>query len=236
MERQYNSESINELAGALAKAQGEIVNAAKSVDNTFFKSKYADLAACIDASRSALSKNGLSVVQYTDYDAADQWMVTQLMHASGQWMKSYYPIRPIKNDPQGMGSAITYARRYAYCAIVGVAAEGEDDDGNEASGRKVEKKADAPKPEKLFANAALRKAYCENCTNAYNAAETVLALNERFEMDKPKLTDMRSGDEHDQLAAEEIHKQYKLRLTVLKQDDIQKGSFNGGFTGVPNVQ
>lgn len=139
--KQYQSETINELAAALAKAQGEMNHAGKSADNPYFKSKYADLPAVIDASRPALAKNGLSVVQMTDIDElGNMVLVTQLSHSSGQWVRSWYPVRPVKSDPQGFGSALTYSRRYAYSALAGVAAVGEDDDGNAASGN-----VDSPK-------------------------------------------------------------------------------------------
>lgn len=133
--KQYQSESIKELAAALAKAQSEIQHAKKAEDNPFFKSKYADLPAVIDAARPFLTKHGLSVSQPTDVDDNGKiLLVTQLMHSSGEWIRGYYPINPVKNDPQAIGSAVTYARRYAFCAITGVAATGEDDDGNAASG------------------------------------------------------------------------------------------------------
>lgn len=129
------SEQINELGGALAKAQGAIKGALKSEANPFFKSKYADLAATWDACREALSANGLSVVQVTGGDDPEIVRVTtRLMHASGQWIEGITVMRPTKADPQGIGSTITYARRYALAAIVGVAPE--DDDGNAASSGK----------------------------------------------------------------------------------------------------
>lgn len=133
--KQYQSESINELASALAKAQAEIKHAGKTADNPFFKSKYADLPAVIDVAKEHLAANGLSVSQPTDIDEAGKVvLITQLNHSSGQWLRGYYPVNPVKNDPQGYGSALTYARRYAFSAMVGVAATGEDDDGNAASG------------------------------------------------------------------------------------------------------
>ena len=127
------SENINELAAALSKAQGQFDHAKKDVANAFFKSKYADLASCIDAAKTALAANGLAVVQSTDFDNDRLVLITTLMHSSGQWIDSKYPIQPVKNDPQGMGSAMTYSRRYAFCAITGIAAD--DDDGNAASGK-----------------------------------------------------------------------------------------------------
>lgn len=127
-----HSETISDLAAALAKAQGAMKGAAKDSENPHFRSRYADLASVWDACRDALSANGLSVAQVMDGDdPATVTVVTVLMHASGQWMSSRLTMRPVKPDPQGVGSAITYARRYALAAMVGVAPE--DDDGNAAS-------------------------------------------------------------------------------------------------------
>jgi hypothetical protein len=128
------SEAINELAAALAKAQGEITGALKDSANPFFKSRYSDLASCWDACRGALSKNGLAVTQFPETVEAVSYLVTTLTHSSGQWMRSSLVLKSKDDTSQGMGSAITYARRYALCAVVGVAQV--DDDGNAASGRK----------------------------------------------------------------------------------------------------
>lgn len=125
------SESIKEIAAALAKAQGEIKGAVKDSTNPHFKSKYADLASVWDACRAALSKNGLAVFQTTETTADGIFLVTTLAHASGEWMRGTFPVQPVQNTPQGVGSALTYARRYALAAMVGVAPE--DDDGNAAS-------------------------------------------------------------------------------------------------------
>lgn len=129
------SEQINELAAALAKAQGEIKSAKKDTANTFFKSKYADLDAVWEAARVPLSKNGLSVIQTTDHSSTGTGLVlvTTLCHSSGQFIKGIYPIVPIKNDPQGQGSALSYGRRYALAAIVGITQA--DDDAEHAMGR-----------------------------------------------------------------------------------------------------
>lgn len=127
------SESIKDLAAAMAKAQGAFDHAKKDVSNTFFKSKYADLASVIDAAKKPLADNGLSVIQTTEFDESHGViLVTTLAHSSGQWISGRYPINPVKNDPQSMGSATTYARRYCFSAITGIAAD--DDDGNAASG------------------------------------------------------------------------------------------------------
>lgn len=125
------SENINELAGALSKAQGMMQSATKDAKNPFFKSSYATLASVIDASRDALSKNNLAVIQSPQNTEKGVVLETTIMHSSGQWVMSTYPINPVKNDPQGIGSAITYAKRYALQSMLCIPSE--DDDGNAAS-------------------------------------------------------------------------------------------------------
>lgn len=132
------SEVITELATALSKAQGEISNAIKNSANPHFKSRYADLAAIWDVIREPFAKNGLSViqsfgVQFLEKGGAVVTTKTLLMHSSGQWFRDEFPLRVAKDDPQAIGSATTYGRRYTLQAIGGVA--GEDDDGNAASGK-----------------------------------------------------------------------------------------------------
>ncbi len=130
------SDSINELAAALAKAQSEIEGAKKDSANPFFKSKYADLESVWTACRVPLTKNGLSVVQLVSSEGDDGkvTVTTQLLHSSGQWIRGSLTGKPVKADPQGTGSCITYYRRYGLAAIVGVFQA--DDDGNAASNRK----------------------------------------------------------------------------------------------------
>lgn len=129
------SEQINEIAAALAKAQGQIEGAKKGRENPHFRSKYADLASIWDACREALSTNGLSVVQTTAPSGRDEVVViTRLAHASGQWYEGVLALPVSKSDAQGFGSALTYTRRYALSAMVGVAPE--DDDGNAAAAAK----------------------------------------------------------------------------------------------------
>ncbi len=113
----------------MSLAQGEMSPAKKGANNPFFKSKYADLAEVIEASRNPLTSNDLSIVQYCD----DGYVVTQLMHSSGQWLRGRLRIQPKDNTPQGIGSALTYARRYSWQMMVGLGAE--DDDGEAAMGR-----------------------------------------------------------------------------------------------------
>jgi ERF superfamily len=118
------SEQISELAAALAAAQGMMENAVMNRVNPHFKSKYADLAAIFDAARKPLSANGLAIVQ----TIGDGVLHTRLLHTSGQWIASEHPL-PMSGRPQEIGSALTYARRYSLSALIGIAAD-EDDDAN----------------------------------------------------------------------------------------------------------
>jgi hypothetical protein len=126
------SPTLGELAKALAKAQGAIRAAAKDSTNPHFKSKYADLASIWAACREQLSSNGLSVLQRVSSGQRGVIITTQLLHASGEWVRDRLELPVAQQTPQGYGSAITYGRRYALAALVGVAAD-EDDDGNAAS-------------------------------------------------------------------------------------------------------
>lgn len=127
------SQSIGKLAGALAKAQGMIRGAVKDSQNPYFKSSYADLASVWDACREALSKCELAVIQTTEPDEKGIVVVTTLAHSSGEWMRGKLRVIPAKNDAQAIGSVITYMRRYALAAMVGIAQV--DDDGNAATGK-----------------------------------------------------------------------------------------------------
>lgn len=146
------SAEIGELAAALSVAQGEITGALKDSANPFFKSKYADLASVWDACRASLSKNGLAVIQVAGTDDKGAAVITTtLAHKSGQWIRGSIALMPVKSDPQGMGSALTYARRYALAAMVGVAQV--DDDANAASGKVSHTKADPLGRDQLNVNA-----------------------------------------------------------------------------------
>lgn len=133
------SEQINELAAALAKAQGQIEGAKKSSSNPFFKSKYADLAECWNTCREALTANEISVIQMPEEinENGRLNITTMLAHSSGQYISSTLTMTVIKLDPQAIGSAITYGRRYALAAMVGLAQE--DDDGEKAMARQEKK-------------------------------------------------------------------------------------------------
>lgn len=120
------SESIAALAAALAKAQGEITGASKDKANPFFKSSYADLASVWGACRAPLSKNALAVLQLSFADGPRVTVTTMLVHSSGEFVEADLTMVAAQNTPQGIGSCITYARRYALSSLVGVAAEDDD--------------------------------------------------------------------------------------------------------------
>lgn len=138
-------DSINELAAALAKAQGEILTVSKDAKNPYFKSTYATLAAVREATREAFAKNGLSVVQVPTVFDGMLRLRTILLHASGQSLDCGELAAVVDVDnPQKAGSAITYFRRYALASVAGVVAEDEDDDGNAASQPSPKKRSAKP--------------------------------------------------------------------------------------------
>lgn len=128
-----HSEQLNEIATALAIAQGEIENAVKNSNNPHFRSKYADLAEILNTVRPVFAKHGIAVVQSPSYADGIVSVTTTMMHKSGQYMTDTCYAPATKLDPQGVGSAITYLRRYSLAAFAGIAQE--DDDGNAASQR-----------------------------------------------------------------------------------------------------
>lgn len=137
------------LATALAKAQAMIKTAAKDASNTHFNSKYADLASVWDAVRAPLTDNGLSVVQEPCGDGEHVGLTTTLMHASGQFMTSTVFALAERKGPQAVGSVITYLRRYALAAVVGVAPD--DDDGNAGEVERPSPPRSAPRPSPMRA-------------------------------------------------------------------------------------
>ena len=126
------SDSIKELATALSKVQGELTYAKKDSANPFFKSRYADLESVWDACRDLLARNGLSIIQMPgNYFEGRMWLITRLCHNSGEWIEQEMSVPVQKADAQSAGSALTYMRRYALAAFIGVVQA--DDDGNAAS-------------------------------------------------------------------------------------------------------
>jgi hypothetical protein len=132
------SETLGEIAPAWSKASADIGGASKDAKNPHFKSTYATLASVIDAAREALKANDLFVVQSPGaiVDGAIQ-MRTRILHKSGEWIETLCEVPLGKRDPQGVGSAQTYARRYALSAALNIPAV--DDDGEAATERNAAK-------------------------------------------------------------------------------------------------
>lgn len=128
----WSDEGRKELFASYIKAQGELGPVFKNANNPAFKSKYADLATVIEAVVPVFNKNDMAVIQSPTFDGEAVAVETIIAHSGGGYMRSTLALRPTKTDPQGIGSATTYARRYALLALAGVAPE--DDDGNAASG------------------------------------------------------------------------------------------------------
>jgi hypothetical protein len=136
------SETLGALATALSLAQGEFDAAVKDTANPFFKSKYADLAGVVEATRPALSKHGLSIIQLPRSQDGCIQLETILLHKSGEFIGDTLALPVSKQDAQGYGSAMTYARRYGWMAVTGIAPE--DDDGNAAVRGKTPAAVNAP--------------------------------------------------------------------------------------------
>ncbi|MBG0789904.1 MAG: ERF family protein [Desulfovibrionaceae bacterium] len=138
MEHQMSSPDITELAGAMIQVQQTLSPALKDAENTFTNSRYATLHSVMNACREALLAHGIWLTQYpVSVEANQLGLVTKIVHAeTGEWQASLLTMPLPKNDPQGYGSAMTYARRYGLSALIGIVTE-SDDDGEIASHQNV---------------------------------------------------------------------------------------------------
>lgn len=163
---------MEKIAPAFIKAKKEFGPALKDRTNPAFKSKYADLGACLDAVDDALLANGIALMQETFMDENGVTVETVFIHESGETMRGgKLHVPASRQDPQGYGSALTYARRYSLQAACGIAPE--DDDGNAASAQKSAPRASSQAP------AASKTANMEpdaEIIAQFNAAQTVPAL------------------------------------------------------------
>ena len=186
------SDATMELAKALKNVQVKLKPAKKDSENPYFKSSYADLNSVWEACRQLLGENGLSVTQTMDVGEGHSLIVeTILLHESGEWITSRLPMVLAKNDPQGIGSAITYARRYGLSAIIGICSE-EDDDAEGATVRKPlaqPVKKTEPKPNELTPLKNMTKAYCKTLKWGAKKWEDYLKNNIRKTMDALTLED-----------------------------------------------
>lgn len=138
------SNEIKDLADALSKAQGELKDADFDKLNPHFKSKYASLASCLKEVRPVFSKYGLSIMQVPSSEGEKHYLNTIVMHSSGQFISDKLELLLSKKDMQGIGAAMTYARRQALSAMTGISSD-EDDDGE--SIKAAPKAQDQTKPQ-----------------------------------------------------------------------------------------
>ena len=153
-----HSEQLDQLATALVAIQAAVPAIPKDAANPFFKSKYADLPAVMATAAPIVTAHGVAVVQTMGHEDGYDTLTNLVVHTSGQWIADTQRLHLVKDDPQGHGSAVTYARRYAYMAALGLVAD-EDDDGNAASkARKAQPPRPAPKkPDTVEAAEAKRQ-------------------------------------------------------------------------------
>ena len=165
---------MKNIASALVRAQRGFAPALKTSTNPHFRSKYVDLAGCVEAVVDALNEAGIALVQRTSEDSTGVTVETVFVHESGETLecgKLHVPAS--KQDPQGYGSALTYARRYSLMAACGIAPE--DDDGNAASKVKVSAtKTDLVTPHRMNVVADVAAAINERMS----ASDVIGALDE----------------------------------------------------------
>lgn len=138
------SEQIGEFADAFAKAQAAMTNPGrnrpvevKTKDGGKYGFAYATFDAILEVARPALAANGIGYVQAPVYDGRELVLMTTLIHSSGQWLEVPMPIIGAWSNPQQFGSALTYAKRYGFCAAVGITPQEDDDDGAAAAGNQI---------------------------------------------------------------------------------------------------
>jgi len=176
------SESIKHLATSLNKAQSEMSGAKKTARNPFFKSSYANLEEVIHCIKEPFADNGLSFAQFPISTDGFAGVETIIMHESGEWISNEFMLKVSKNDPQGMGSAITYSRRYALQAAVGCPSE--DDDANAATPRPQAKPAAQAQPKPKAKPAAPAKP----APSSKAQQDNITALAEQLNLDDDRLS------------------------------------------------
>jgi hypothetical protein len=141
-----HSESIKQIAPALVRAQAEIGVVVANSKNPFFNSTYANLDVCWDALKGPLQKEGIALIQTLGFiPGAGPTLITTLLHSSGEYISGEQPVCAAKDDPQGVGSAITYARRYGLSAILALVQVDDDAEGAMNDARKP-KEGGSPGP------------------------------------------------------------------------------------------
>lgn len=172
------SESIKNIASALAKFQAEVINPKNTQNNPFYNSKYAPLQDVLNLVRPLLSKYGLSVIQHPSGDGVNISISTMLLHESGEWIE-FEPLvlKADKATPQGAGSAITYGRRYALSAVLGIASE-DDDDAN--AYESVPKKQETPR---TLSDAQIKRLYAIASSAGISNDQVKAAIRKDYKKD-----------------------------------------------------
>jgi hypothetical protein len=198
---------MSEIYKAIIEVQSKIEDVKRDTEGQVGNQKYnyATLDAVLEMLRPLLANNGLAVLQVPD----GAWLKTKIIHKSGEVLEcGEYPIGQ-HDKQQAIGSAITYGRRYALCAIFGISQV--DDDGSEASKDK----------NPVFKNSAQRKAWCESLFKLFEDAITIDELDDSIEPQRAMLEKMKAGHEYDVVAYEETVQRYKRAKTRLK-DEAQR--------------
>ncbi len=171
-----SSETTDKIGAALVKALGELTNPPNSAVNPYFKSKYAPLPDILNHVRPVLKKNGLCVMQ-------DASVTTRIFHSSGEWIESEKLfLVPQKDDPQGHGGAITYARRYQLASMLGISSE-DDDDANYASQPSEKPQAQKPTGGSFLTEKQVKFLHVLCSKKSHDTDATVAAIKEQFGVD-----------------------------------------------------
>lgn len=178
------SESIKNIASALIIFQIKVGKVTKDATNPFFKSKYASLSNILDAIALPLEEAGLSYMQFPD---GQYGLTTIVMHGeSGEWLQSTYTMKPTKDDPQGIGSCITYQKRYALAGALALNID-DDDDGNKASATQIKQQASSQELDKRDYNTAISK--LNICKNLSELQVAYKGLNPKMQLATSSLKD-----------------------------------------------
>ena len=186
------------IAAALVKAQRAFQPALKDKTNPAFRSKYADLGACIEAVQDALNAAGIALLQQTKEDASGVTVETVFLHESGEsWASGPLHVPAAKQDPQGYGSALTYARRYSLMAACGIAPE--DDDGNAASKKPAQRPPASPPGQDMSPKARAQRMAVG--VAAGDVVNVVLSLKEMDKAACDAILDAMDGDTYNAVVA-----------------------------------
>lgn len=213
-----HSESIKEIAAALAAFQSEVKDPSRNGENPHFKSKYVQLDGLLAAVRPILANHGLSLMQSTGGDGVNISVSTLIMHTSGEWIETEpLVLKAQQATPQGAGSACTYGRRFSLSAALGVAWD-DDDDGNAASTPpKAEKPKAAPKAKTKEEQKAPRKV--ESLRAIAAAAKEIGVTNDDIKEVMRRHYNKSASNELTDAETAEMEKNFVAWVAEVKDDD-----------------